>query len=764
MLSSARPSLIAMACFIVAWVLAALLPLVPGPALADPVQRTVLAIYDSAHEPLASSTVAHYRAEMPLNHLGYIVEYLDIRTEPLPAVEDMARYRAVVTWFTYYLERPTAYLEWAARVAESGVRFIILGSFGGHASDVNLRLLNRVLAPIGVRHTSEYVSNTAGSVVVSADEALIGFERGLDPVLPEYPIVERISPDAQVALSVLAPPRSLSTSSALVTIGPGGAFVAAGFEMYYDDKIERSQWILNPFELFRQALGDQMFPIPDTTTVSGRRLYFSHVDGDGWNNFAEMERYRSPPVASAEVMLRELIEPYPDLPVAVGLVAGDLDPMLGGGQPAAALARRIFALPQVEVASHTCTHPFYWGFYERYDRRAELALLPDPEAAEGSRGIVERLGAALGLAPVPDERQLQQARYLSGGKELPRAYMRDPFGLGLEVDHAVRKTEALAPPEKSATLYQWSGDTRAFEAVIRATRRAGLRNINGGDTRFDDEYPSVGYVAPLARIAGRERQIYAVNSNENTYTNEWTEHFHGFAGLSETLRRTEEPRRLKGVNVYYHTFSAEKQASLDAVRGHLDWARKAKLAPIMASRYAAIADGFFSSRIERLGAASWSISDRDGLHTVRFDDAEYLDVDLSASTGVIGRTRHQGSLYVALDETVDAAIVSVRTRQPGASLEPEPIASLDNGRWLIWGLERQACGIRYQSSGYGAGEFTWEGFRAGQYRVEARHGPDVVWSATAIAGSDGRLELRIGADAIDGIEIRVSCPDRPEGA
>src|SRR5690606_27973962 len=108
--------------------LAALLLVALQPAFAaETVQRTVLAIYDSAHEPLSSATMVHYMADMPLNHLGYIVDYHDVRTEPLPPVESMARYRAVITWFTYDLERPAEYLEWAARVAESGVRFIILG-------------------------------------------------------------------------------------------------------------------------------------------------------------------------------------------------------------------------------------------------------------------------------------------------------------------------------------------------------------------------------------------------------------------------------------------------------------------------------------------------------------------------------------------------------------------------------------------------------------------------------------------------------------
>ncbi|WP_173932867.1 hypothetical protein [Chelativorans sp. Marseille-P2723] len=734
-------------------------------AAAIPVQREILAIYDSVHEELSSATMVHYMAEMPLNHLGYIVKYHDIRTKPLPPVETMSRYRAVITWFTYNLENPAYYLDWAAKVSESGTRFIILGSVGADPSDNNLPLLNRVLARIGVRYTTDFVSITMGSKILFQDEDLIGFEHPVDPAMPEYPIIETISLEAYVALEVMAPQRSLNRPTALVTIGPGGAYVAAEFEIFYDEQLNRSRWIINPFAFFHRALGGEVFPIPDTTTVSGRRLYFSHVDGDGWINLVEMERYRNPPTTSAEVMLKELIEPFPDLPVTVGLVAGDLDPQLGGGKIAEDLARRIFALPHVEVGLHTSTHPFDWGFYENYSRSAELALLEEGVATNQPTGMFSRLTASIGLSQERSAKEAMRQLYVSGGKELPRAYMRDPFRLDQEVDLAIQQTEALAPPGKAVELYQWTGDTRAFEAVVKATRRAGIRNLNGGDSRFDDEYPSVGYVPPLSREAGSERQIYAVNSNENTYTNDWTEHFHGFLSLSETIRRTENPRRLKGVNVYYHTFSAEKEASLNAVRTHLRWARKQKLAPIEASRYATIADGFFSTKIERRGPWSWRVSGRDGLQTVRFDDAEELDVDLAASVGVIGRTRHQGSLYIALDETVPAATIKLKARDKAPGPEHAPVTALDNSRWRIWDLERDACGINYQASGYGPGEFTWVGFLPGTtYELEARHDEKMAWSSFATADADGRLEFEIKADAISGIEIRLSCIPTGSGA
>ena len=70
---------------------------------------------------------------------------------------------------------------------------------------------------------------------------------------------------------------------------------------------------------------------------------------------------------------------------------------------------------------------------------------------------------------------------------------------------------------------------------------------------------------------------------------------HGFLHLEATVNATENPRRLKPINVYYHMFAGERAAQLAGVRHHLDAARQALLTPIAASHYAAIADGFFST-------------------------------------------------------------------------------------------------------------------------------------------------------------------------
>ncbi len=342
---------------------------------------------------------------------------------------------------------------------------------------------------------------------------------------------------------------------------------------------------------------------------------------------------------------------------------------------------------------------------------------------------------------------------------MPRARPHEVFNLGEEVHGALDVASELAPPEKPAHLYLWSGNTRPFEAAVRATREAGARNLNGGDSRFDSMFPSAGYVAPLSRTVGQERQIYAVNSNENTYTNGWTGPFDAFKLLSETLDNTEQPRRLKGFNLYYHVFSATKQEGLETIVSHLDRARATTLAPITASRYAAIAEGFFSAQITEAGRDRWRVGQRGDLQTVRFEEASEREVDYQASKGVIGHNRHGDALYVTLDSAVADAIVALRPVQQNSSRgeRGKAVPHLIDSRWLLSKVTRSACEVRADVQGFGAGEMNWAGFAAGQYEVSVSRQGAPITTLEATPDDQGRLVFRVEADVIDPAQLLITC-------
>ncbi len=733
-------------------IVSAMLMFAASPAIAkqqQTIKREILAIYDGAVESSVRVTVLHKAAELPLNHLGFVLHYHDIR-KPLPTPADVEKsYTAVITWLVAEPSEPRVFLRWAATVARRGVRLISLGEIAGDDCCRELNLANGMLNPLGLIHTGDYVRASDNVTAIINEPKSYDFESTIGPNVPGLPaIVTNANGRADVLVEIESGPPQHRRRSVVVAVGPGGGYIAPGFAIRYDPHADRVSWLVNPFVFFARALlNDFSRPIPDVTTVAGRRLYFSHVDGDGWNNVAQMQRYREAGTLASEVMAEQLIEAYPDLPVTIGLIAGDILPEHGGSKTSENIARRIFALPQVEIGSHTCTHPFKWGFYENYSRPRELKLI---EAVRSEHeGYFSRLARFLHLPGSDDG-------YIAGSAELPRAYLRNPFDLGIEVDRAVKVAERLAPPGKRLKVYQWSGDTMPFEAAVARTRRLDLTNINGGDSRLDADFPSVIYVAPVGVELGQQRQVYAVNSNENTYTNDWSGPYYGFRNLEETLRRTETPRRLKGFNIYYHTYSAERQASLDAVKAMLDLARASQVTPITTSHYAAIADGFYSSKIQKITEDHWKIENRGALNTIRFDKADHISVDFNRSEGVLGQTRHAGSLYVALDPDVVSPEIAVK-ENPHVSdtLADRPV--LVDSRWPIEALKwNSSCQFSFKAQGFGSGDMTWRVRPGTNYTLLARTGSTILSETTAKSNEAGQLDVSLPSSE-NQLSIEIAC-------
>jgi polysaccharide biosynthesis protein PelA len=326
--------------------------------------------------------------------------------------------------------------------------------------------------------------------------------------------------------------------------------------------------------------------------------------------------------------------------------------------------------------------------------------------------------------------------------------------------HSTGGKDRLGSITKQGNRYlRWllvGGDTTPFEAAVKKTREAGVRNINGGDSRLDLEFPSVAHVPPISAPVGSERQIYAVNSNENTYTNDWTGPHFGFMNLSHTLAATEYPRRLKPANIYYHMYSGERPSSLQAVKYHLEWARRVHVIPIPASQYAAIAEGFFSTKIMEVARDRWMILDRGELQTVRFDGAEAVMLDLASSSGVLGQARLGDALYVALDPAVENPVVAL---QPvGTEPAPTDHPYLIDSRWQIWDLKRTSCGFTFRASGFGLGDMSWHGLEQGPYRISALHEGELVWDTT-ISPQNGKMSISIPATGYAPIELTFACTD-----
>lgn len=733
------------------------------------VPRTVLAVYDGRYEASPDATRIHELAELPLNHLGYRVKYWDVNDYPPDvAGTDLA---AVLTWFDQPLANSISFFRWTLDTMEGSTKLIVFGSLGEEPNWASAGMARQLFRTIGLEYTGETVVSTYRSEVRSVDPDVFEFERPLAPPIPAFPIVHRLDRQVTAHVTLATPDNTGTDPVVVVATGPKGGFAASNYIVFYEPLSNRTKWLLNPFAFFYRALGQPSFPIPDVTTISGRRIYISHIDGDGWDNVSEIERYRDSGILAARVTLEELIRPYPDLPVTVGLIAGDIDPELSGTSNGVSIARELFALPQVEVASHTYTHPFDWEFYEPYDRQKELAMVDTAYVDDRSwiTKVTDRLvGLARGEArrtttPVKQVHSLGSAaprsaddlnRYVSGSDDLPRQYLRFPFDLKQEIVESLEIAGILAPDGKPVRTLLWSGDTNPTENMLRFARQAGIYSMNGGDSRYDSEWPSLAYVPPIARPVGNERQIYAINSNENTYTNDWTGPYFGLSFLAETLRNTENPRRLKGVNVYYHMYSGEKPAAVAAVKRLLDEARRSPLTPIRASQYIKVARGFFTAEIVERAPLTWEIRDRQALATVRFDNRPDMIVDITASQGVIGYTAHNGSLYVSLDPAVEIAIVHLTTSERRADgFFPWLVES----RWRFSNVDRTSCSLRADVEGFGPGEITLAGLRPGKHRLLLTRGDRTVWQDVVRVSEDGILRATMDADGRAPLSFSLGC-------
>jgi hypothetical protein len=658
-------------------------------------RRVILALWDSRadDEGIRFSRI-HLLAEMPLNYLGLDVRFHDVN-DPLPEPSEMEDVRGVLSWFvSNEHDDPEKFLRWSERVVDSGRRFVVINYVGFEEDpagrSVGIDRINRFTQKIGFTMKDEWVGLTYRWEQDQADPMMIGYEYPLPKVLPPFQLVVTSAPDARSYLT-LEERDNPGSKAHLVITTPRGGYIAMNYSNYYDPQTLRRRWIIDPFAFFRAAFATDELPKPDTTTLSGRRIYYSHIDGDGWRNVTNVDRYRDlgRDVLSAEVALKELLAPYPDLPCSVGPIAGDLDPDWYGGEEEMELAREIFRLPWIEAASHTYSHPFECEFFEHYDREKERPFLKEyPPRRGGSKTskLLTWFGPKDEEKPAPDAsvggwyRPADQAGAKAeeekdiGNYDRPRAYAVEPYDSRLEIQGSLDFINRLTPPGKRAEVILWSGNTSPYEEILRLTREAGVKNLNGGDSRMDAEFPSYAFVAPVGRQVGSERQIYASNSNENTYTELWTDRFYGFQNLRATLDNTELPIRVKPFNVYYHIYSAEKDASLDAVVRMLDYARASEIAPIAASHYAAIAEGFYSTRFEPLGKDAWRIDDRGRLQTIRFDRAVFRGVDFARSEGVLGQRHYQGSLYVALDDLPPRTVPKLKLVFAGCG-RPDPAAA-----------------------------------------------------------------------------------------
>lgn len=698
----------------------------------DALPRTIIALYDSKQFPKVQYTLIHNFAEMPLNHLGLIVEYHDIR-QGLPNLDNRKDVRGILTWFRNEapMDDPKAYLGWAAGQIEQGRKYVVMGLPGFRSAKqrgkVSVPRINDFYKLLGLEYVrgKHVMPNKAAkeTVLFKAEKPeAIDFEHALDDVNIDYHTMHAKQPSLTPYIESRQEDES-TKSAILASTHNNGGVVESGFAInaHYSSMLHRGRraWLINPFLFFADAFDTKNLPKPDTTTLMGKRIFYSHIDGDGWNGLTgNCDKYQS----CAQALHVEIIKAYPDVPMTIAPIAGDLDANYGGSVKARNIAKNIFSLPHVEAASHTYTHPMKWSAFK-----------------QGANYVNPRDVKA----------------YKEQGYDQMRLYSKHPFRTTQEVSEAAKYIGELTPEHKPLQLIQWSGDTSpSMEAVQEATT-LGVLNINGGDTRFDSHFDSYAWVRPIGLRHGNYVQIYASNSNENTYTNEWKgPFFSGLRKLKETWDNTESPIRIKPMNLYYHVFSAERKGGVGAIKHLLAYKDTQRVIPIQTSRYAYIANGFFSTEIIPAGKKRWKIRNRKGLQTIRFDNKPKAHVNMGKSQGVLGYHHYQNNLYVHLDPAAEEPIIKLTSK-------PKKQMHLTQSSWYISNKKKQETGWLFNVRGFGDGKMIWHMAEPGNYQIALTDlDNDEVWSGTVASEPDGVLSLAIQANAINPMQLTISHIDR----
>jgi len=548
-------------------------------------------------------------------------------THNLPAYRLAGRCAGLITCL--HAPQSPAYARWLQRQAADGLRVLIL-AYPGFGTESTL-FKSFGLEPVA----------TAPPFRVMDHDALYGFEARMDTTAADVDGLRSVDGANNVHLRV--GDRSGTVLTPVVT-GPWGGLAMSPWA-YYDGAAEKPRWVVEPFELVKTALALPPIPMPDVTTENGQRVWMSHIDGDGFINRAELP---GTPLA-AEVIRTRILEKY-RYPITVSIIEGEIGPQ--GLHPqlsaeAETVARKIFRMPTVEAASHTFSHPFDW-------------------------------------------QKVQQGEPASGEYSLPIKGYR--YSLEREIRGSVDyMNKSLLPRGKTADVLFWSGNCLPTVDALRLARAAGLLNMNGGETVIRKEAPYLFNVTPMARPVDDELQIYAPIMNENVYTNLWQGPFYGFRRVIETFELTDQPRRLKPIDIYYHFYSGEKTAALRALRTVYDWTLKQQILPLFTSEYIQRVLACRQAMVFRELSGTLEYIAPAALRTLRLTGGA-CTLDLSTADNVAGYRRLHDGTYFALSG-------GTRTRlKPGAADNRAVRLVRANGILDAW--HRQADGVRVSMHGH----------------------------------------------------------------
>lgn len=551
-----------------------------GKSSKNAIKREIFTLIDEGRLDRILSE-AHELDGVVLEYMGYTQKLYNIR-KGLPPLNAMRHYAGVIIWLDSPYESPKQLMSWVQELASIGMKVAFVRSFGVNNS-------SKYLKKIGIK----FKSSVKKHVAIVDKDPMIGYE--IEPSLAlSY---TRIKSKATTK-PLLSYRLSNGKTSTVAAETLWGGYVLNDAFMAEIDK--DNLWVINPFKFFKETLRLRDLVVPDVTTENGKRLFFSHIDGDGIMNRVEGNSKHF----SGEVILNDILKVY-KVPHSVSVIGAEIEPY--GLYPKLSkklihIVKAIYKLPNVEGATHTFTHPFKWG-----------------KIKNGNLSDTYRLKV--------------------------KGYQ---FSFENELSNTLKRINHDFTPKgkKTSKIVFWSGDCAPRTNALEYVYKNHILNINGGDTTITTLKPWLANIAPLGLERDGYYQIYTGAQNENVYTNEWLGPFWRYKNVVQTFKLTNSPRRFKPIDIYYHLYSGSKMASLRALQYVFNWALKQDVMPIFTSEYIPKVMDFYDVSMANEGS-EWLVDGMRDLKTIRVE-RKNASIDFKDSPTVLGVKHFENHTYVSL--------------------------------------------------------------------------------------------------------------------
>lgn len=608
--------------------------------------RKILLVQTIDRDQSLDETMGVRSIAMPLNYLGYDIQYADIN-QPLPSQISNDRYAGIVVAIDRVVNNSSTWRQWLLGQINQGMRVAIFNQFGFPIDIQAARALG--LEMVAGRPSLSKLPQ----IVIKAP--MMGFE-----IMPAPDIRDalgiRVDASGQPLLR-LKVDNYIYDAAALTS---WGGYVLSNNTVVYLDAIQQDRWVVDPIKFLKQALALPDMPVPDLTSENGRRLMFTHVDGDGFASLGEFSGATHQ--YSGQILYKQIFTKYP-LPMTVSVIEGELGAT--GMHPELTsvlepIARKIFSLQNVEIGSHTYSHPFnLWQIDEATGKRVLGKL--NPEWVENEQFSLD----------IPNY----------------------DFNVNREIQGSIDYiNQRLAPAGKSVLAILWSGDAAAPKIALRHAGQAGVLNINGGNTTITKSSNSWTNISPYGVAKGNridEYQVYAGVMNENVYTDDWIGPFYGFQRVLETFALTDTPIRFKPIDIYYHFYSGTKAASLKALQTVFNAVIKQPVFPIYTTEYIKRVLDWRHVAVAREGNR-WVVRSGANLRQLRWPGAGIPD--LATASGVSGYLPGPGGLYIHMGG--DQASFTIGPQAGGST----PYIAQASG--FVRNFQRTDTGMEFELGGY----------------------------------------------------------------